>query len=160
VILILLADDFGCGDARPSIIKGHGFPLRNRVTANDVSVAMARLAACGCVCLYNVGGKPYYVFPNWKNHQRIRNVRHTFPTPDMADGELDGDLRRVAASFRETRLESESESNPNPNPNTKTRARAKSQNPAFDYEQRDSSEMEDYFERNNVLDQYKGDSNA
>ena len=63
--LITQADDMGRGDARPAIIKGRVFPLRDRVTAKDIDTAVHGLAAKGCVSLYTVGGKPYFWFPTW-----------------------------------------------------------------------------------------------
>lgn len=119
--LITQADDAGRGDARPAIIKGRVFPLRDRVTVKDIDNALSRLAAAGCVSLYKVGGKPYYAFPNWAKHQRIYNTKTKTPGPEEADaGEGEhcspllqekhdcGDLPQPAADFR---------LNPNPNPN-------------------------------------------
>ena len=56
--LITYVDDYGRGDARPAMIKGSVFPLRERVTVKDIESALHALAGAGCVCLYNVGGKP------------------------------------------------------------------------------------------------------
>ena len=115
--LIVSADDAGRGDARPAIIKGHVFPLRERVTIKDIDAALHALAAAGCVSLYTVGGKPYYEFPNWSKHQRVRDVKPKFPPPDEADEQsaaVCGELRRTAANCG-----LESESNPNTNTNTK-----------------------------------------
>ena len=75
VNLIVSVDDAGRGDARPAIIKGSAFPLRDRVTVKDIKDALHGLAAKGCVSLYTVGGKPYFWFPTWSEHQRIRSVR-------------------------------------------------------------------------------------
>ena len=63
--LITQADDAGRGDARPAYIKGHVFPFRERVTAKDIESALHALAAKGCVALYTVDGKPYFLFPSW-----------------------------------------------------------------------------------------------
>lgn len=84
--LITQADDAGRGDARPAIIKGRVFPLRERVTIKDVDVAIHGLAAKGCVSLYTVGGKPYFWFPTWGEHQRIRDYKPKYPGPEEADG--------------------------------------------------------------------------
>lgn len=83
--LITQADDAGRGDARPAVIKGRVFPLRERITAKDVDAALHGLAAKGCVSLYKVGGKPYFWFPTWAEHQRIREVKPKFPGPEDAD---------------------------------------------------------------------------
>ena len=59
VSLITYVDDFGRGDARPAIIKGSCFPLRDRITNKDIEAALRALAGIGCVSLYEVDGKPY-----------------------------------------------------------------------------------------------------
>lgn len=116
--LITYVDDAGRGDARPAIIKGRVFPLRERVSIKDIEAAVHGLAAKGCVSLYKVGGKPYLWFPTWGEHQRIRDVKPKYPGPEDADAPFDN-LPQSAASCGELPPESESESNPNPNPNTK-----------------------------------------
>jgi len=115
--LILQADDKGRGDARPAVIKGHVFPFRERVTIKDIQSALGNLAAGGCIDLYDVDGRSYYLFPNWEVHQRIRNVKPKYPEPPC------GNLRQSAAICGE--LRPESESNTNPNTNTKESAHAR-----------------------------------
>lgn len=122
--LITQADDMGRGDARPSIIKGRVFPLRDRITNKDIDIALHGLAAKGCVSLYTVGGKPYFWFPTWGKHQRIRDSKAKYPSPEEADisketGTCDNS-QKFAASCGESppksnpiQSESESESNPN-----------------------------------------------
>lgn len=102
----------GRGDARPAIIKGRVFPLRDRVSTKDVDAAVHGLAAKGCVSLYTVGGKPYFWFPTWSEHQRIRDVKPKYPGPEEADD----NPPQSAADCGGLRPESESESNTNPNP--------------------------------------------
>lgn len=141
VCLVVSADDAGRGDARPAIIKGHCFPLRERVTVKDIENALHGLAAHSCVSLYKVGGKPYYSFPTWAAHQRIDRAKPKFPPPENADENCDnllsndsncnpsdatrGNPPQSAADCRRSRAESntnpiqyESESNPNPKGNT------------------------------------------
>lgn len=112
ITLILLADDYGVVDARPAIIKGHGFPLRERITVKDISEGLRRLAAGRCVTPYTVGGRPYVQFPNWSDHQRVRDSKHKFPTAEEADTASCGELPQVAASCGESRLEPEPEIEP------------------------------------------------
>ena len=117
--LITQADDAGRGDARPAIIKGRVFALRERVTVKDVDAALCVLAAAGCVSLYKVGGKPYYAFPNLTEHQRIRNSIPKYPSPDEADAE-DTTSPQLAATRGNSPQDAaliQSESNPNTNPN-------------------------------------------
>lgn len=102
--LITQADDAGRGDARPAIIKGRVFPLRDRVTAKDIDAAVHGLAAKGCISLYKVGGRSYFWFPTWSEHQRIRDVKPKYPGPDEADVDT---LPQSAADCRELRPESD-----------------------------------------------------
>ena len=111
--LITQADDAGRGDARPALIKGRVFPLRDGVTAKDIDAAIHGLAAKGCVSLYEVGGKPYFLFPTWGEHQRVRDCKPRYPGPEDADIPP-----RVAAGCGELPQDAALiQSNPNPNPN-------------------------------------------
>ena len=58
ISLITYVDDFGRGDARPAIIKGSCFPLRDRITVTDIDAALRAFAGIGCVGLYRLDGKP------------------------------------------------------------------------------------------------------
>lgn len=115
--LITQADDAGRGDARPAIIKGHIFPFRERLSIKDIDAALQELAAKGCVALYKVDGKPYFLFPGWVKHQRVRDCKPKFPEPPE-NGALDtfaadcGELPQVAADCGYNPIQSESESNP------------------------------------------------
>lgn len=141
--LITQADDAGRGDARPAIIKGHVFPLRDRVTVKDIDAALHGLAAKGCVSLYMVGGKPYFWFPTWAEHQRIRDYKPRFPGPDEADDPnmtICGELPQVAADGGQRRPTAadgglntiQYNPNPNTNPNTNNRRSAPFAPPSVD----------------------------
>lgn len=114
--LILCVDDAGRGDARAAVLRGRIFPLRERVSIKDVESALHGLAAKGCVSLYTVGGKPYFWFPTWTKHQRIRDCKPKYPGPEDAEAPQFAascrDLPQAAADCRG--LPPESESNPNP----------------------------------------------
>lgn len=86
ISLITYVDDYGRGDARPAVIKGACFPLRERVTVKDIDAALQALAGIGCISLYSVDGKSYLYFPRWESHQRIQTKHSKFPGPDEADG--------------------------------------------------------------------------
>lgn len=114
--LITQADDAGRGDARPAILKGRIFPLRDQVTAKNITDALNALATIGLVALYTVGGKPIFWLPGWSEHQRIRDCKPKFPGPEEADDENDK-LPQSAASCGELPQSAaliQSESNPNP----------------------------------------------
>ena len=108
IVLILLADDYGVVDARPAIIKGRGYALRDRVSVKAVDDGLLRLATAGCISLYDVDGKSYAQFPKWGNHQRLRDSKHKYPTLEQAAAN-GGELRQVAASCGKLRPEVELE---------------------------------------------------
>lgn len=95
--LITQADDAGRGDARPAVIKGRVFPFRERLTVKDVGSSLRALADKGCVTLYEIGGRPYFYFPNWSKHQRVRDCKPKYPEP------IEDSLRQVAADCGEAR---------------------------------------------------------
>lgn len=121
VNLITYVDDYGRGDARPAIIKGKCFPLRDRLTNSDIEAALIALAGIGCVGLYEVDGKPYLYFPNWQSHQTIRNKKSKYPAPSESNclqmHANDRKCPRNPIQSNPIRIQSESESNtipPNP----------------------------------------------
>lgn len=113
VSLITYVDDYGRGDARPAIIKGACFPLRERLTNKDIDAALAGLAGLGCVGLYQVDGKPFLYFPNWEKHQSIRNKRSKFPEPpdDLQANENSCKQMQANSPVIQSESESISESN-------------------------------------------------
>ena len=112
--LITQVDDAGRGDARPAIIKGRVFPFRERLSIKDIDAALQALAAKGCVSLYTVDGKPYFLFPGWVKHQRVRDCKPKYPEPSE-----NLNLPQSAASCGELPQDAASCGlNPNPNPNT------------------------------------------
>lgn len=113
VSLITYVDDFGRGDARPAIIKGACFPLRERVTNRDIDAALTGLAGIGCVGLYEVDGKPYLYFPNWGKHQTIRNKVSKFPEPVGNLQAIESNCNQLQANVPVIQSESESESESN-----------------------------------------------
>ena len=117
--LITQADDLGRGDARPAIIKGRVFALRERVTNKDIASALHALAAGGCITLYEVGGRPYYLFPSWAEHQRVRDVKPKYPGPEETEAS-GGPAALPQGAADRGGLRPESNTNPDTNTNTKT----------------------------------------
>lgn len=147
VSLITYVDDFGRGDARPAIIKGSCFPLRDRITNKDVEAALRALAGIGCVSLYEVDGKPYLYFPTWESHQTVRNQKSKYPAP--AEGQqlqaIESNCKQLKANVPVIQSENVSESESNPNPKEGVRA-ARFTPPSVD-------EVRDYCrERGNTVD--------
>ena len=111
--LIVTADDAGRGDARPAVIKGRVFPLFERLTNKDIEASLANLAAKGCISLYEVDEKPYFLFPSWSKHQRIRDSKPKYPEPPENDNPPQvaascGELPQVAAIIQSNTIQSES----------------------------------------------------
>lgn len=113
--LILSADDYGRGNADPELVKNLAFPRRKGVTEKQLSDALHVLANLGMVNLYEVDGEPYFYFPKWSEHQRIRQKVSKFPEPEEGNiicGELRqcaadcGELPQPAAECGNVRLES------------------------------------------------------
>lgn len=109
--LLVTADDYGCFDARESVVKSRLFPLKDNMKAQDVKKLLTRLAEVGLISLYTVGGKPYLCVNKWTEHQRLRVSRHKYPTPEEADTPTACNISpQLAATCRRLPLESESES--------------------------------------------------
>lgn len=112
--LIVTADDYGCIDGRPVLIKNELFPTRENVTRKSVEDAITKLVAVGLLYQYEVDGKPYLAFPTWEKHQRIRNKHRKYPAPPD-DIRLPANCCQMPASCQpesesESEIESESES--------------------------------------------------
>lgn len=82
--LIVSCDDYGRFDARPAIIKGSCFPLRN-VTVKDIENALASLSTVGMIDLYEVEGKPYLQLTNWEQYQSVRAKKSKYPDKSCGD---------------------------------------------------------------------------
>ena len=117
VNLITYVDDYGRGDARPAVIRGACFPLRERLTNKDVEAALNALAGIGCVGLYEVDGRPYLYFPTWESHQTIRNKKSKWPAPGSDSKPLQA-IENNCNQLQANVPVIQSESNPNPNTNT------------------------------------------
>lgn len=120
--LITYADDYGRGSADPELLKGFVFPRRKSVTEAQIAKALSDLANTGMIVLYNVGGEPFFYFPNWSDHQRIQTKKSKFPEPEETTLSH-GNSPSSTVSHGEPPPESESNTNTNPNtnpnPNTK-----------------------------------------
>ena len=124
--LLVTADDFGCMDGRPLLLKSELFPIKEGVTKKAVEDAINRLTSVGLLQKYEVSGMPYVCFPKWEMHQRIRTKHRKYPAPPEWSEALDSSLQQIAADCGrlppESESERESESNPNPKENPNARA--------------------------------------
>ena len=138
---LLTADDYGCIDGRPKLLKSDLFPTRDDVTRKAIEDSLAKLTSTDLLRSYEVSGKPYMLFPTWEKHQRIRRKKQKYPWPCGRENDVcpygitecrktaatccqsAADCGQVADKCRTSAVncppesESESESNPNPTPN-------------------------------------------
>ena len=142
---LLTADDYGCLDGRPKLLKSDLFPTRDDVTRKSIEDSLAKLTSTDLLRAYEVSGKPYMLFPTWEKHQRIRRRKQKYPWPCGRENDVcpygaaecrktaatccksAADCGQVADSWRTSAAncppESESESNTNPTSNPKAHAR-------------------------------------
>jgi len=79
--LIVTCDDYGCMDARPKILASALFPLKD-IRVKTIEDALRKFSTLELVTLYEVGGKPFLRLKTWDRHQRVRDSKHKYPTPD------------------------------------------------------------------------------
>ena len=142
---LLTADDYGCLDGRPKLLKSDLFPTRDDVTRKSIEESLAKLTSTDLLRAYEVSGKPYMLFPTWEKHQRIRRRKQKYPWPCGRENDVcpygAAECRKTAATCCQSAAdcgqvadkcrtsaancppESESESESNPTSNPKARAR-------------------------------------
>lgn len=83
--LITYADDYGRFNADTQIMVARLYPRElDCVTQEDINSALIELAGVGKVAFYtSLPRKTVYgCFPNWKDHQRVRDSKQKCPDPD------------------------------------------------------------------------------
>lgn len=110
VYLITYVDDYGRGSADPELINSFVLPRMKGLDDEEVFQVLQKLDACGCIKIYESDGEPYFYFPKWEDHQRIRNKKSRFPDPsDCKTKKNDadcGELPQIAAESAHARVES------------------------------------------------------
>lgn len=81
IYLMTYVDDYGRGSADLDILKGFVYPKQVNKTRKNVEDALKELASIGLIRLYHVDGESFLYFPNWDEHQTVRNKRSKFPAP-------------------------------------------------------------------------------
>lgn len=112
VYLITYVDDYGRGSADVEILNSFLFPRKKGVTETQIKKSLTNLAEAGMLTLYYSGDEEYLCFPNWDQHQTIRNKKSKFPEPENICNQM--------FSSESKCLRNPIQSNPNPNPNTNT----------------------------------------
>ena len=113
--LIVTADDYGRLDGRPVVLKNDMFPTKDTITRKAVEDALEKLVSVGLLIPYvdAESGMPYYYFPTWQEHQRVRDSKKKYPDPPPLAATR-RKLPQIAANFgleSESKSESKSESN-------------------------------------------------
>lgn len=83
--LITYADDYGRFNADCQILLARLYPRElGIVKIEDIEDAVTELIGVGKIALYTSTGRKevYGAFPNWSNHQRIRESKKKSPDPD------------------------------------------------------------------------------
>ena len=83
--LILAVDDYGRTDARPRVLRGLLFSMRDDVKTTDISLWLDELC-CGetaPIIKYTVDDKPYIQLLNWEKHRSNakRGLKSRWPAP-------------------------------------------------------------------------------
>ena len=100
--LLVVCDDFGRQDARPSVLRAKCFPLRlDRVKDKDVQKWLQSLATVGLVELYTVEGKQYVQVAKWHKHQQRRAKHSKFPGPEDVVPEHESSCNHMHANVPE-----------------------------------------------------------
>jgi hypothetical protein len=110
--LLPLADDFGCFESSPPVIRGRCYPLQD-IAFSDIEAWHKELEECDIITTWTQDGRDYAKFITFAQHQRIRHthVRRTPAPPDEApeleqptirnlDKEMDDIERETRASRR------------------------------------------------------------
>lgn len=122
--LIVVCDDYGRFDGRPSVIRGSCFPLKD-IRLEQIENALKRLSTAGMVRMYKAEERPFLQLTTWEQHQRIRAKKSKFPAPDETCCQMTADVSRCGhmkeSADKCSRNPIQSESNPNPNPKENAR---------------------------------------
>ena len=114
VYLITYVDDYGRGSADPQLLRGLVFPRGRKLGEEKLAEALTALADRGLIRLYEAEGEPYFCFPKWDEHQRIRAKKSKFPPPDDSGQQTTADDDKCVRNPIQSNPNPESESESNP----------------------------------------------
>lgn len=111
--LIMKADDFGSYYAKPKLINGNCFPLKD-IRESDISRWLQELASAGLIVFYTAENKDFLHIINF--NQRLRSMKKSFPQiPDnVLNKHMQATCQRVDSELTascppETETETETE---------------------------------------------------
>ena len=101
--LTVVADDYGRFDADPRVLLARCFPLKvGLLKADRLEPWRNELAWVGLICLYRVRERLYGVYATWATHQRKRESKPKYPSPEEGITYVPPHPPRVAASCRQS----------------------------------------------------------
>jgi len=72
--VLMLADDYGCFESTPAVIKGFGYPLKTEeVSIEDIQAYNKELEQKGILLTWQNGDRQYSIFRTFDRH----NARYT-----------------------------------------------------------------------------------
>jgi len=78
--LLTAADDWGCFEATPLVVKGKCYPLRPETKVEDIEVWQKELADNDLIRFWEVGGRQYGYFLTFDSHNSL-TAKHSPLTP-------------------------------------------------------------------------------
>ena len=114
--ILTLADDHGCFESTPNVVKGRCYPLRDEVSGEDIASWQDELQDQEIIIRWNTDGREYAIFPKFHLHQRIRST-HNRKTPAPPDEVADICRQLTASDGLNPNLNPNHNHNPNLNPN-------------------------------------------
>lgn len=123
--LLVVCDDYGRMDARPSILRAKCYPLRlDSVSEDDIKSWLNKLVKVGLIKLYiGSDNKQYLQVVTWDKHQQVRAKRSKYPEPveyiegnDRSNNADDSNM--ISSDIKCNQMNAYVPENPNPNPNT------------------------------------------
>ena len=82
--IMLLADDHGCFESSPQVIKGKCYPLLEGVSSRDVELWNKELDTSNLTLSWKKNNRQYSILVKFQSHQTIRSLhnRKTPPPPE------------------------------------------------------------------------------
>lgn len=128
--LFMKADDYGCYHGNPKLLRASLYPLRlDSIREADLQRWIAECVNAGLIVLYESADKPYLRIVNFG--QRLRSMKHRFPTDDGNSRTIVSDLR---TDDGDPPPEEREKGKLNPKPETNPKEKAKAEISLSDFE--------------------------
>lgn len=111
--LIVACDDYGRFDARPKIIKGQCFPLKD-ITGKDIDKALEKLSEVGLIVVYEAQGRPVLQMKTWEKHQTTRAKQSKYPPFDETCIQMYSDVNKGSNPITDDTKAASSQKAPQP----------------------------------------------